>query len=69
MSTAEITAMVCARCRKPILGGSVIWGSDGMRHPECGPQTWQQAWPPAPIDYDRIRQIVREEIAAAKGKK
>jgi hypothetical protein len=70
MNTASgstcVIPMVCAKCHKPITGSSLTLSSGGeYYHPECAP--WASLAPPAEkIDYDRIRQIVREEIAAAK---
>jgi hypothetical protein len=62
MSETTCIPMVCAHCRRPILGSAVMTNGGGLfYHPECS-QSWSMGWPPAPIDYDRIRQIVREEI-------
>jgi hypothetical protein len=72
MNTASestcIIPMVCAKCHKPITGSSMTLSGGGeYYHQECAPgMSFSFAVPPEKIDYDRIRQIVREEIAAAK---
>lgn len=67
MITTQISyvPMSCAHCHRAITGNSVMTNGSGLYyHPECYPP--MQVAFAQPIDYDRIRQIVREEIAALK---
>jgi hypothetical protein len=67
--TAETTyvSMTCAHCYRPMLGPSVTHSGGLYYHPECSPGMRPTfTAPPEKIDYDRIRQIVREEISKAK---
>jgi hypothetical protein len=69
--TAGTTAIImkCSRCDGPFSGAMLTHGDGLYYHPQCSPLSgWGQTWPALPIDYDRIREIVREEIVAAKGK-
>jgi hypothetical protein len=67
MSETAYATWVCAKCHKPIFGNFVTYGSGPdlpVYHTECAPSGMSFSFVPLHenIDYDRIRQIVREEI-------
>jgi hypothetical protein len=69
--SGETTAVLarCASCGVPLNSSATVIGGL-FYHPQCAPQTgWAAGIPMQPIDYARIREIVREEIRAATGDK
>lgn len=63
--TSSAVNWICSGCGRRLGNVGSTNGDGRYYHPGCYPQGWASTWN-LPIDYDRIRQIVREEIAAIR---
>lgn len=58
------TTPICGYCGRPVLAHSVFSGG-AFFHLECTQSPNQTTYQPIPPTEDRIRQIIREELARA----